>query len=138
MTVATIGVNIFVCKKGLPSYQFVLIRDSTYAEGNRIFVWFFNKVAGKDKDKEKEATTQSLNVIRTLARNDEIAFEASANLRVQVKFPSVLMKVIPGGKEKAEQTGGGEECLLINILVHYLSLPCTNCSRLLLKIRVTA
>jgi hypothetical protein len=107
MTVATIGVNIFLCKKGLPNYQFVLIKDSTYAEGNRIFVWFFNKVTGKDKHEgKKEATTQSLNTIRTIPVGDNIAFEANAYLRVKVKFPSFLMKVIPNGKEKTEETGG--------------------------------
>lgn len=107
MTVATIGVNIFTCEKGMPSYQFVLVKDSTYAEGNRVFVWFFNRATGKDKRRDNEAMTQSLNTIRAVpAENDGIAFEANACLRVQVKFPSFLMKVIPNGKEKTEQIGG--------------------------------
>ena len=115
MSVATIGVNIFVCDRGLPSYQFVLIRDSTYAEGNRIFVWFFNKVTGKDAHSNgNESTTQSLNIIRTVpVGNDEIAFEANASLIVQVKVPSFLMKVIPSGKAKAEETGGKSICKVL-------------------------
>ena len=115
MSVATIGVNIFVCDKGLPSYQFVLIRDSTYAEGNRIFVWFFNKVAGKNADSQSnESTTQSLNIIRTVpVGNGDIAFEANASLIVQVKVPSFLMKVIPSGKDKAEETGGKSICKVL-------------------------
>ena len=107
ITLATIGVNIFKCNQGLPSYQFVLIKDCTYAEGNRIFVWFFNKVTGKDGSEDNEATTQSLNIIKTVPiGNDKIVFEAKASLRVRVKFPSLLMKVIPNGKLKSEQTGG--------------------------------
>eukprot|EP00804_Cyclotella_cryptica_P009574 CCRYP_006270-RA/>CCRYP_006270-RA protein AED:0.04 eAED:0.04 QI:221/1/1/1/1/1/2/138/286 len=107
MTVATIGVNIFTCEKGMPCYQFVLVKDSTYAEGNRIFVWFFNKATGKDKRQNSEAMTESLNIIRAVpVENGGIAFEANASLRVRVKFPSFLMKVIPNGKEKTEQIGG--------------------------------
>ena len=107
MSMATIGVNIFLCEEGLPCYQFCLIRDSTFAEGNRVFVWFFNKVTGKDNNKSKEATTQSLNTIRTVRVGEgEIAFEANASLRIQMKFPSVLMKVIPKGKDGTEKTGG--------------------------------
>ena len=106
MTVATIGLNLFLCKNGLPNYQFVLIKDLTYAEGNRVFVWFFNKVTGKDKNKGKEATTQSLNIIRTVSASDGVVFEANASLKIQVKFPSLLMKVLPTGKAKAEETGG--------------------------------
>lgn len=106
MTVATIGLNIFRCKKGLPNYQFVLVKDSTYAEGNRIFVWFFIKVTGKDKNKENEASTQSLNIIRTITAGDRIAFEANASLKIEVEFPSLLVKVLPGGIVKAEETGG--------------------------------
>eukprot|EP00956_Cyclotella_meneghiniana_P024364 scaffold48828_cov75-Cyclotella_meneghiniana.AAC.7 len=65
------------------------------------------KVTGKDKNNSKEATTQSLNTIRTVkVEGDEIAFEANASLRIQMKFPSVLMKVIPKGKEGTEKTGG--------------------------------
>jgi hypothetical protein len=108
MTVATVGVNIVTCEKGLPSYQFVLVKDSTFAEGNRIFLWFFNKVTGKDKNKDnEEATTESLNTIRVVyTEENELAFEANASLRIQVKFPSFLLKVLPGGKEKSELTGG--------------------------------
>lgn len=92
---------------GFPAYEFVLIRDSTYAEGNRLFVWFFNKVTGKDKGaKGEDQTTQSLNIVRVLPMEDgSIAFECNANLSISIEIPAVLMKIIPN-KEKAEKTGG--------------------------------
>lgn len=110
-TVATIGVKIIVDNNTtMPSYENVLIRDSTYAEGNRILLWFFNKVTGKGKKDVKKTTTQStqsLSTIRAIPVGDgTIAFEANACLRVRVKFPSLLMKMIPDGKAQSERTGG--------------------------------
>jgi hypothetical protein len=116
MSLATIGTKVIrEGHAGFPAYEFVLIRDSTYAKGNKLFVWFFNKVtgkAGKDKDNKKEdQTTQSLNRIRVLPMEDgsSIAFECNANLSISVQIPAALMKIIPS-KEKAEKTGGESLC----------------------------
>lgn len=111
MTVATIGVQI-ACDKELPGYQMVLIRDSTYATGNALFVWFFNRVTGKDKGDDAtktsgEESTFSLNKISVIPDgNGAILFESIATLEVQIKFPSFLMKVIPGASpEKFDRKG---------------------------------
>ena len=97
LSVATIGVNI-VNEGGLPSYEFVLIRDSTYAKGNRLFVWFFNKITGKDKEDnaKTDQTTFSLTKIRVVQQGSGITFQSIANLGIQIRFPAFLMKAIPG------------------------------------------
>jgi len=117
MTVVTIGVKI-TNQGDLPGYEFVLIKDSTYAVGNRLFVWFFNKVTGKDKESSNKKddgdnqSTFSLNKVRVVVptlsteNNTMISFESNPYLRVQVQFPSFLLKAIPGAtKEKSEKTG---------------------------------
>ncbi|KAL7537576.1 hypothetical protein ACHAWF_005815 [Thalassiosira exigua] len=111
MTVATIAVKT-LSTQALPGYEFVLVRNSIYAEGNRLFVWFFNKVTGKDgkEDHSGEQTTCSITRI-TVNENRPgdgmVSFNSKAFLSVQVSFPSILMKAIPGAsKEKFERTGG--------------------------------
>ena len=112
MSIATIGTKVIKeGHAGFPVYEFVLIRDATFAKGSRLFVWFFNKVTGKDKDSKREdQATQSLNRIRVIPMEDgSIAFECNANLSISIKIPAVLMKIIPN-KEKAEKTGGQSLC----------------------------
>ena len=113
MSLVTIGVKI-IAGADFPNYEMVLIRDSAYAKGNRLFVWFFNKIIGKDKDNTdgsstvtRDQTTFSLSRFGVVPKgNGMISFEANANLIVRVRFPSFLMKAIPGAsKEKFERTG---------------------------------
>jgi hypothetical protein len=110
ISIVIIGVKLVVSNTGLPCYEMVLIQDSTRAEGNRLFVWFFNKVTGKDSSttKTSEQTTFSLNRISAVAKgSDMIAFEANANLNLKLQFPTLLLKAIPGAsKAKFEKTGG--------------------------------
>mmetsp|Transcript_25478 Transcript_25478/g.39997 ORF Transcript_25478/g.39997 Transcript_25478/m.39997 type:complete len:295 (-) Transcript_25478:848-1732(-) len=115
MSIATIGTKVIKGHAGFPAYEFVLIRDATFAKGSRAFVWFFNKVTGKDKDnKSEDQATQSLNRIRVLPMDDDsIAFECNANLSISIKIPAVLMKIIPN-KEEAEKTGGESLCATLN------------------------
>ena len=118
-SVVTIGVKIITSTQDLPGYELVLIRDSTFAEGNRLFLWFFNKVTGKDKGDEGqssgEQTTSSLNKINVVpTENDCIFFESNAFLSIEINFPSFLMKAIPGAsKEKFEKTGGESLCKVL-------------------------
>lgn len=114
MSVVTIGVKMISTNSDLPGYELVLIRDETYAKGSRLFVWFFNKVTGKNKNNKdepspgKDQTTFSISRINVVPKeNGMLSFEANANLSLLVQFPSFLMKAIPGAsKEKFEKTGG--------------------------------
>ena len=99
----------------------MLVRDTTFARGNRLFVWFFNKVTGKDKDETTSQTTLSLNRISVIPKQSGIAFEANASLNLLIKFPSFLMKAIPGAsKDKFEKTGGEKLCFMCLVVVHTL------------------
>mmetsp|Transcript_32416 Transcript_32416/g.68171 ORF Transcript_32416/g.68171 Transcript_32416/m.68171 type:complete len:300 (-) Transcript_32416:950-1849(-) len=114
MSVVTIGVKMISTNSDLPGYELVLIRDETYAKGSRLFVWFFNKVTGKNKNNKdepspgKDQTTFSISRINVVPKeNGMLSFEANANLSLLIQFPSFLMKAIPGAsKEKFEKTGG--------------------------------
>ena len=93
--------------------QIVLIRNLNYAEGNQLFLWFFNKVMGSDKVNKdgtvgrKDQTALSLNRISVVRQeNDMISFQGSATLSLVLQFPSFLFKALPGAsKEKSERTG---------------------------------
>lgn len=108
LSLVTIGCKVAIDNNDFPKYELVLVRDTTFARGNRLFVWFFNKVTGKDKDETTSQTTFSLNRISVIIpKQSGIAFEANASLNLLIKFPSLLMKAIPGAsKEKFEKTGG--------------------------------
>jgi hypothetical protein len=111
MSLVTIGVKIITKTDFLPSYEMVLIRDSTYAEGNRLFVWFFNKITGKNKvnadgslSTKNDQTTFSLNRFGVVTKeNGMISFRANASLIVQIRFPSFLMKAIPGASKASRR-----------------------------------
>lgn len=115
MSVVTIGIKMISTSSDLPGYEFVIIRDATYAKGSRLFVWFFNQATGKNKvskDDEpspgKEQTTFSVTRINVVPKeNDMICFRSNANLSLLVQLPSFIMKAIPGAnKENFEKTGG--------------------------------
>jgi len=113
MSIVTIGIKL-ISTPTFPSYEIVLIRDSNYAEGNPLFLWFFNKVTGNDKmikggpAYKKVQTAFSINRISIVPHeNDMISFQGNATLSLLLQFPSFLFKALPGAsKEKSERTGG--------------------------------
>ncbi|KAL3762724.1 hypothetical protein ACHAWU_001669 [Discostella pseudostelligera] len=113
MSIVTIGVKL-ISTSHFPSYEIVLIRDMNYAEGNPLFLWFFNKVTGNDKitksgpGYKKVQSAFSINRISVVPKeNGTIAFEGNATLSLLLQFPAFLFKALPGAsKEKYEKTGG--------------------------------
>ena len=113
MSIVTIGIKL-ISTPTFPSYEIVLIRDSNYAEGNPLFLWFFNKVTGNDKiikggsAYKKVQTAFSINRISIVPHeNDMISFQGNASLSLLMQFPSILFNALPGAsKEKSERTGG--------------------------------
>ncbi len=111
-SIVTVGVKL-ISYSAFPSYEIVLIRNLNYAEGNQLFLWFFNKVMGSDKVKKggplskKIQTATSLNRISVVRQeNGMISFQGSATLSLLLNFPSILLKALPGAsKEKSERTG---------------------------------
>lgn len=122
LSLVTIGCKVAIDNDDFPKYELVLVRDTTFARGNRLFVWFFNKVTGKDKDETTSQTTFSLNRISVIPKQSGVAFEANASLNLLIKFPLFLMKAIPGAsKDKFEKTGGKKLCLVVYTLYVLIS-----------------
>ena len=100
-----------------PGYEFVLIQDEIQPIGSGPLVWAFNRLTGagkkkKDGSEENDQTTHSL--ARTIVRpskggeegrTEGAVFVTNARLEVDVSFPSILLKILPVSKEKAEEQG---------------------------------
>lgn len=99
---------------GNPEYQLVFIKDDPVAEGPKLLVWIYNQLTGKNKqndeddgDNEKEQTIRAFSRFSYEATPDgkSLVFALESTLEVIVKFPSLLLKIIPVSKEKAEEQG---------------------------------
>ena len=106
LSVATIGAKLVEAgdeKDDMPTYEFTLVKDEIKGEGPRPIRFIFNKLtAGRD---DKEQTTHSLTKTTAELKEDGIAFTSSSCLEVDVSFPSLLLRILPVSKEKAEEQG---------------------------------
>ena len=95
-----------------PEYQLVFIKDSPIVKGPRLLVWIYNQLTGQNKQTE-DGNTDNDQTVRALSRftyeatpdGDSIIFALESKLEVIVKFPSLLLKILPVSKEKAEEQG---------------------------------
>ena len=88
-----------------PSYEFTLIQDSRQATGLPPLVWVFNKLTGAgNQEREKDTAPMSLSRVTVQESSDgkDITFKIETFLEIRVKFPAVLLKILPVKKEKAE------------------------------------
>lgn len=98
-----------------PEYQLVFIKDTRIVEGPRLLVWIFNTLTGKNKkqsdnDVNEQQEEQSVRAFSRFSYEDDqdgesLMFVVKSKLEVIVKFPSLLLKVLPVTKEKAEEQG---------------------------------
>ena len=93
-----------------PEYQLVFIKDSRFVEGPRLLIWIFNQLTGakgKQKDKEEESTVRSISRFTCDESPDgkTVEFTIKSKLEIVVEFPSILLKILPVSKEKAEEQG---------------------------------
>jgi hypothetical protein len=108
-SLAKIGTKFILESEPFKSYyEFTGIADETTAEGLKPVVWIYNTLTGAGKKDEKSRTSFS-----SLSRfscektgDDTIVFKSDVFLSVGIKFPSILLKILPTNKEKAEVTGG--------------------------------
>uniref|UniRef100_A0A7S4JNA5 Uncharacterized protein n=1 Tax=Odontella aurita TaxID=265563 RepID=A0A7S4JNA5_9STRA len=121
LSVATIGPRLVSSGEGAgeggespdPEYEFTLVSDEIQVEGPRPLRWIFRRLTegGRTKDgklKADEQTTHSLTRVRIKPADGEangVVFTATAYLEIDVKFPSVLLKILPTSKEKTEEQG---------------------------------
>jgi len=91
-----------------PSYEFVLIQDQREATGLRPIVWVYNQLTGAgNKERENDAAPMSLSRVTPCPTSDgeSVTFQIDSFLEIKVKFPAVLIKILPVSKEKAEAQG---------------------------------
>ena len=85
-----------------------LIGEERTVKGLPPVVWIFNKLTGAGTSGgEGGSTTKSLTTVRYEITDDsKVVFQTDSFLSVTVKFPAVLLKILPTNKEKAEERGG--------------------------------
>lgn len=106
---AKIGTKLI--QEPTPRYEFVLIGDEQIVTGLPPVVWIYNKLTGANGEKSSNASSSSLSVISYDETSDGKAiFTSKASLSVVVNFPTILLKLLPTNKEKAEETGGKALC----------------------------
>uniref|UniRef100_A0A7S3QBR3 Uncharacterized protein n=1 Tax=Chaetoceros debilis TaxID=122233 RepID=A0A7S3QBR3_9STRA len=91
-----------------PEYQLVFIRDKRVAEVPRLLVWAYNKLTGgsSGKDEAESAITSMTRFYPVVdTEKKEVVFTSKSFLDIAVKFPSLLLKILPVSKEKAEEEG---------------------------------
>lgn len=99
----------------LPQYELVLIGDQRNVKGPKVLVWIFNKLTGQgsnksESDEKKDQSVQSLSKFYAKVESDDkgescVTFSIDSSLDISVKFPSLLLKILPVSKEKAEEQG---------------------------------
>lgn len=101
---------------GFPGYEFTLIQDQREATGLRPIVWVYNQLTGAgNKERENDAAPTSLSRVAPCPTPDgeSVTFKIDSFLEIRVKFPAVLLKIMPVSKEKAEAQGAEA---VINVL----------------------
>ena len=97
-----------------PRYEFVLIGDEQTVTGLPPVTWVYNKLTGAGKDGEKSGNNSSTSSLTTISYDEtadgKTVIKSNASLSIEVKFPSILLKIMPTNKEKAEETGGNALC----------------------------
>lgn len=87
-----------------PEYQFTLLNSYNKAEGLPPAVWMYNLLTGNTK-KKNDNMTSSYSTVSLERRNNEYVFTTNAELEVNIKFPSRLLKLIPLSTDTLEERG---------------------------------
>jgi len=98
-----------------PTYEFVSASTESEAEGSKLLVWIYKRLSGggSSSSKKKENGQKNNEVAHSYSRftvkptpdGRSFVFQSEATLQVSLKFPSILLKILPVSKEKAEQQG---------------------------------
>ena len=109
-TRATMGIKL-VEKESGPTYEVTLIGDDRKVKGLPPVVYIFNKLTGGGGGGAGEESGSSDNVSTTKIicefnpESSNVTFKTSTQFTINIRFPSILMKIIPTSKEKAEEQG---------------------------------
>ena len=103
-------------RTGLPIYEFCMIGDRKRIVGSPPVVWLVRKLTGLSKD--DDTTNQKFQLSETRAKsvismieqqskssNSCYAFQLDVEFTTSVKFPKLLLKMLPASKSKVEERG---------------------------------
>lgn len=109
-SVAVIGCKLLSNANAFPVFEFVLVDDEQQVEGSKPIVWIFNQLTAAskkgDKAKKKDGPLSITRVSAKLSSDQKaIVFFSEGYIKISVKFPAVLLKILPVSREKAEEQG---------------------------------
>lgn len=103
VTSATMGMKLVEQKSSHPTYQVTMIGDDRQVTGLRPVVFLFNKLTGGNSGSANNTSTT--HIICDFTSKNEVIFRTDTEITIRVKFPAMLMKLLPISKEKAEEEG---------------------------------
>lgn len=104
-TSAIMGIKLIEKDGGL-KYQITLIGDDRKVKGLPPVVSVFNKLTGGGSESGSSSNLSTTNIICDFGEEEsKVAFKAETFLTVHIKFPAILLKILPTSKEKAEEQG---------------------------------
>ena len=109
-TTVCCGAKLLETSEGFPTYEFVMIKDTTKANGPKFLLWIYNQVmdfAARYNTKSKnDKTTRSLCFVTLVEEGQQgVSIHFESSFQTKMNFPSFLIKILPISKERAEKQG---------------------------------
>mmetsp|Transcript_31015 Transcript_31015/g.73086 ORF Transcript_31015/g.73086 Transcript_31015/m.73086 type:complete len:298 (+) Transcript_31015:108-1001(+) len=103
-----IGVKYIEMERQSPRYEFVLISDEQTVSGLPPAVWIFRKLTGADDNGSGDnSKAKSLTTVTFEEKdNGNVVFRTEGFLSIDISFPKILLKILPGDKKTIEEKGG--------------------------------
>lgn len=93
----------------VPQYEFYLMAEKRETKGPSPIVWLFNKLTGAEPEEKRSFIPSKQGMaaskVYIVDKDGDFAVQFDLEMSVVVKFPAVLLKVLPTSKEKMEQQG---------------------------------
>lgn len=104
-TSATMGIKLNEEALG-PIYEVTLIGDERKVKGLPPVVYLFNKLTGGGSGSGTSNNLSTTKIFCDFGQEEaSVIFKTNTTLIITVRFPSILMKILPSNKEKAEEQG---------------------------------
>jgi hypothetical protein len=112
----TVRTNAYIGTKVIPSrereyptMEMVLIQDERIVTGLAPTVWLFNLLTGNSNSEEsskKSASADTVSRISVMRQdNEDTLFVFDVYAKIAVKFPKLLLNLLPVSRERAEEQG---------------------------------
>lgn len=97
-------------EKTSPEYQFTLLGEEFHADGPLPLVWIFNQITAADKPKKATEDHTIHGMFRVWAKPGakDLVFKCKEDVEVNIKFPALLLQLIPVEKVIIEEEASKE------------------------------